>query len=70
MEKRECTKCKTLQLTENFYFDKTKLDFRSHCKDCVRAKRKEYREKNKKSVSKYNKVYGAEYRKQKREGNF
>jgi len=70
MEKKACTKCKILKSTNYFYLDKTKGDFRSHCKDCVREKRKEYRDKNKERIAKYMKTYIPKYRKRKRDGNF
>lgn len=62
MENIECTNCLKKKPTTDFYFDKTKNDYRSHCKECVKLKRKEYRERNKEAVYSYNRIYSKGYK--------
>lgn len=61
MKKKFCPSCKDEKLIKEFHKNSSG-GVRSYCKVCVREKRKEYREKNKKKVYAYNNVYNKTYR--------
>lgn len=57
MEEKGCTSCGLIKSVDEYYYDKDRGDYRSHCKFCVKSARKNYRETNKAQVYSYNKEY-------------